>query len=230
MRDLVFAGADLDSALAAASRDLGLPAERLRYVVLDRGAPERLGVKGQPARIAVLLDAPGAAEPPREAPAAHPAQWRPAELVAAFASAAGLELEGLEEDAGGDIAVRLRGPGVATLLEQGDDLLPALEYLLQRAAQGAGDGSRVRLECEGYREWREARVRARANSLAAAVLADGRPRRTEPLNSYERRLVHLAVAEMPELASRSEGEGPARCVVIAPATPGAPGPEGGERA
>jgi spoIIIJ-associated protein len=217
MRDLVFVGPDLEAALAAASRDLDLPADKLRYVVLDRGTPERLGVKGQPARIAVLLDAPGPAVAAAEPPRATGAPPRPAELIAAFARASGLELEAQEDAAGGERVLRLRGPGLATLLEQGDDLLPALEHLLQRAAHGAQEGSRLRLECEGYREWREERLRARARRLAEAVLADGQPRRTEPLNSYERRLVHMAVSEMPALSSRSEGEEPARHVVIAPA-------------
>ena len=53
--------------------------------------------------------------------------------------------------------------------------------------------------------------------LARAVLEDGQPRRMDSLNGYERRIVHMAVAEMGGLATFSEGEAHERFVTIAPA-------------
>jgi spoIIIJ-associated protein len=72
------------------------------------------------------------------------------------------------------------------------------------------------VECEGYRDHRDHKLRERALELAKAVEADGKPRRTEPLNSYERRIVHMIVSERPALETYSVGEGADRRVTIAP--------------
>ena len=61
MRDQVFSGDSIEEALAAAARTLGLPREKLRYVVLDPGKPGARGLSATPARIAILHDDPQAA-------------------------------------------------------------------------------------------------------------------------------------------------------------------------
>ena len=75
---------------------------------------------------------------------------------------------------------------------------------------------RLAVQCEGYRDHRDGRLREQALELAKAVEADGRPRRTEALNSYERRIVHMVVSERPGLETYSVGEGADRRVTIAP--------------
>jgi spoIIIJ-associated protein len=223
MKDLVFTGPDVAAALAEASRTLGLPVPALRHVVLDPGRPERLGVRGEPARVAVMIDRPagarGAAPSPPLPSGPPPADVSPAAVVEALARAAGLELWLEQEPRGSGLSWRLGGSGTAALLEDDAEAVSALEHLLQRAAAFRGEERRVTLECEGYRERRDARLRERALALAAAVRADGVPRETEPLNSYERRLVHVAVAEVAGLATFSVGEGADRRVTIAPAPP-----------
>ena len=59
--------------------------------------------------------------------------------------------------------------------------------------------------------------------LAEQVLADGRARRTDPLNSYERRIVHVTLAEVRGVQTFSVGEGADRRVTVAPADDAAPG-------
>jgi spoIIIJ-associated protein len=66
-------------------------------------------------------------------------------------------------------------------------------------------------------------LRGEALELAAAVLEDGQPRLLGPLNSYERRIVHVALAEDPRVRTFSVGEGSDRRVTIAPAEPGSSG-------
>jgi spoIIIJ-associated protein len=147
-------------------------------------------------------------------------------LVRALAEAGDLDLSAEVAEGGDGVTVKLQGPGCAVLLEDDGEAFRALEHVLQRAFRSRLEAGRLAVECEGYRGQRDARLRERALELARQVEADGRPRRTEALNSYERRIVHMAVAEMPGLETYSVGEGADRRVTIARrADPRAPGAE-----
>jgi spoIIIJ-associated protein len=249
MSDRVFSGRDVTEALGMAAQALGLPPERLRYVVLDTGTPGGLGLKATPARVAVLLGgamggalaprsreaAPVAAAPPApeapiapEAPMAAPTASRAEtgddvgaaaeKVVAALAAAAQVDIRAFAtlkaealviELAGGDAASFLLGPEEPAVVE-------ALEHLLHGMFAHRIAPRRLRVECQGQREQREQRLRAKALELAAAVLKDGQLRTTDPLNAYERRLVHMAVAEQPGVITYSVGGGADRRVTVAP--------------
>jgi spoIIIJ-associated protein len=73
---------------------------------------------------------------------------------------------------------------------------------------------RVIVDVEDYRKRREQRLEARARDLAQKVLRSGREEELEPMNPYERKLVHDAVAEISGVESVSRGEEPDRAVVI----------------
>ncbi len=223
MKDPVFAGPDVPSAVEAAAEALGLPADKLRYVVLDAGAPGGPGRSPSSARIAVLMGAlataPTSAPPaPSAAPAGAPASVEDAirGLVAELARAAGLEIaaEFVEKDKETTI-VRLSGASEFLLAEEGERL-QALEHLFQRVAADRTE-RRLVVDADGYRAARETRIADRARALAAEVRSSGQPRETGPLNSYERRLVHVALAEEPGVKTFSVGEGGSRRVTIAPA-------------
>jgi spoIIIJ-associated protein len=226
MSDRAFTGRDVPEALAEASRTLGVPVERLRYVVLEAGSPGARGMAGTPARIAVLVDTGGAGAPPTpRAPAAPPPPLGPLlrGLVRALAEAAGVDLGAEVEESEGTVTVRVEGPGCSLLLEEDGEVLRALEHLLQRAASRPGARQRVVVSCPGYREKRDDDLRAEAKALAQAVRHDGQPRETRPLNAYERRIVHIAVSEEPGLRTFSVGEGADRRVTVARAEPEAAG-------
>jgi spoIIIJ-associated protein len=225
LSDRAFTGRDIPEAVAAASRALGLPPERLRYVVLEAGTPGAHGIGGTPARIAVLVDAPAPAGVAPGAPSAPPAAPGPRlrALVRALAEAAGVDLAAEVEEAEGALTVRVEGPGASLLLEEDGEVFRALEHLLQRAAFRPGARPRVVLTCPGYKEKRDDDLRAEARALARAVRADGKPRETRPLNSYERRIVHMVVSEEPGLRTFSVGEGADRRVTVALAEPEAAG-------
>jgi len=227
MKDRVFEGRDVARALEAASVGLGLPVARIRYVVLEEGGEATGAASAAPARIVVLLDAsagapasvrqePASARTPRPAGDAKPRLRR---LVAAFAEAAGEPLQVSFEDGDATLVVRVSGPGEALLLERGGEALRALEHLLQRAVS-QDEPRRLQLTSERFRSERDAFLRGRARALADAVRSDGVPRETEPLNSYDRRIVHLAIQDEPDLRSFSVGEGAARRVTVAPRPPG----------
>ncbi len=221
MSDRAFTGRDVPEAVAEASRTLGVPVEKLRYVVLEAGTPGARGMAGTPARIAVLVDAGGAGPAPARGPAAPPLPPGPLlrSLVRALAEAAGVDLAAEVEESEGTLTVRVEGPGCSLLLEEDGEVLRALEHLLQRAASRPGARQRVVVSCPGYREKRDDDLRAEALALAQAVRSDGQPRETRPLNAYERRIVHIAVSEEPGLRTFSVGEGADRRVTVARAEP-----------
>jgi len=219
MKDQIFTGEDVPDALAAAGASLGLPPDRLRYVVLDPGGAGTRD-EAHPARIAVMLDA-GA---PRVGPA-HPVLPRKEHagdvlarlrrIVRDLAEAGALDLEAEASWEEERLRLRLLGPGRELLLADGGRALMALEHLLQRSLARDGEPRRLQVECEGFREARDAWLGARAASLAHEVLADGQPRQMEALNAYDRRIVHLAAGAIAGVRTFSVGDGTDRRVTIA---------------
>jgi spoIIIJ-associated protein len=225
VKDPVFAGVDVQAALRAAAEALALPVERLRYVVLDPGAPAGRGLEGRPARVAVLLQAGDAAAGPAPAPQ-DPKQAMLA-LVGAVGAAAGIVLEGVFGDDKGALVLRLSGDREFLLRDEAEVLL-ALEHLFQRIGAD-GIEERLQLDCEGFKEARESGLVERARSFAAEVRRSGQPKQFPPMNSYERRLVHVALQGEPGITTYSVGEGAARRLTIAPAPPATSGePPAGE--
>ncbi len=226
MKDRVFEGPDVAAALLQAAATTGLAVEELRHVVLEPGALAAPGTPARPARIAVLLG--GAVE--RQAarvratregdprgPAADAADPEAAlhGLVEALARASGLPLRARVEPGAEASVVHLEG-GDAFLLEDEGAVLQALEHLLQRAL-GERLGGRLALDATGYRAARETRLQGQVREWAEEVRRSGRPRELPPMNAYDRRLVHLAMAGEPGVRSFSVGEGSRRRVTIAPA-------------
>jgi spoIIIJ-associated protein len=232
MKDPVFAGPDVPSAVESAAEALGLLPEQLRFVVLDPGSAGGPGRSPSSARIAVLLGAPAPAPAPKPTPAAAPPATTPArgtappmtpeavqgrlrQLVAELGRAAGLPLEvHFEAKDAQTLVVRLSGSSEFLLAEEGERL-QALEHLFQRIAADHIE-ARLVVDAEGYRQAREIRITQRALALADEVRSSGTPRQTGPLNSYERRLVHVALANEPGVQTFSVGEGASRRVTIAP--------------
>jgi len=242
VKDRVFTGQDVEEALASAAASLGLPLRELRYVVLDPGASGGRGLKPTPARIAVLLQEPAAAsraasrtlapEPdrgPRLDPSERGAAAAPAEppqdpregvlaIVRAVAEAGGLDVEAEIDDSGEAFIVQLKGKDAPFFHGEdarGDELF-ALEHLLQRSFGEALRPRMIRLRCAGFREARDAALTLEARKLADEVRESGRALMMEPLNAYERRIVHLALQDMTDVRTYSVGEGLDRRVTIAP--------------
>jgi len=223
VKDPVFEAEDLETALQQATFSTGLARETLRYVVLEPGSAAGPGQPGRSTRIAVLLGAAPAASP--QASAAAPAAPRPGAsdptleidaLLRALGKAAGLPLEA--EWTPGPETCLLKLSGADQFLLQDDaEPLRALEHLLQRVAGDRLEG-RLVLDVAGYRGAREAQIQSQARAWAEEVRRSGQPRETPPMNAYDRRLVHLALAGDTDLRTFSVGEGARRRVTIAPAS------------
>jgi spoIIIJ-associated protein len=213
MKDRVFEGRDVEQALRLAEDTFGVPRGGFSHVVLEEGGGPDSGAG--PARIAVLggsVVEAGPAEQPEEPLEPEEAVL---EIVDAIGRAAGVELVADLKPERNGLRVRLSGPGHEMLLAHGARGLKALDQLLQRSFYHCATPKRVVLECEGYSEQREQELRDLAKELAAGVRQDGQLRMAPPLNSYERRLVHLALEDEAGVRSYSEGEGAGRRLVIA---------------
>jgi spoIIIJ-associated protein len=120
---------------------------------------------------------------------------------------------------GDDLEVNVEGADLGLLVGPRGVTLQAVQELTRVAAQRRlGDhDTRLRVDVAGYRERRRVALGAFAEQVAAQVVAEGVAKRLEPMSSADRKIVHDALAEFDGVATRSEGDDPRRCVVIAPA-------------
>jgi spoIIIJ-associated protein len=104
------------------------------------------------------------------------------------------------------------------LLERGGEVLKALEHLAFRALRLEPEHhEKIHIDCGGYRALRFEELRMTAKVAAERVQASKQPFRLNPMTSRERRIVHLALKDMPGVRTESVGVGEHRQVVIHPA-------------
>jgi spoIIIJ-associated protein len=113
--------------------------------------------------------------------------------------------------------VAIIGSGLQSLVGHRGETLDALQELTRLAvAQKTGTRSRLMLDVSGHRQARRIELAALATDTAARVSESGEPARLTPMNPFERKVVHDAVAALPGVHSESEGEEPNRRVVVLP--------------
>ncbi len=116
---------------------------------------------------------------------------------------------------GNNVAIVLEGDHLGAIVGRRGETLDALQYLTMLVAnRGEGEYQRITLNIGDYREKRERTLRALARRMANQALRTGRNVTLEPMNPYERRLIHTAVQEVEGVTSWSVGEEPGRRVVI----------------
>lgn len=119
---------------------------------------------------------------------------------------------------GPPLRVNLDGPDGDLLLERQGELLRALEHLTLRWLRLPPEfHDQIRFDCRDYKAARLAELRLAAETAAARVKQSRQPYRFNPMNSHERRVLHLALKDDPAVRTVSEGEGRDRAVVIYPA-------------
>lgn len=107
------------------------------------------------------------------------------------------------------------GENNGTIIGRRGETLDSIQYLCSIIAnKGDKDYFRLTIDCLGYRSKRKETLQQLAAKVAKSVLRTGRLQRLEPMNPYERRVIHSAVSEIEGVSSRSEGEEPYRKIVI----------------
>lgn len=160
------------------------------------------------------------AEEPKKARELAEVQPQTVEAVKTFLAdtmkAMNMEVEieiSIDED--GALCADLRGEHMGILIGKRGQTLDSLQYLANRVANKHQDGYvRVKLDTENYRARREETLKHLAKNIAHKVKRNRRPVALEPMNPYERRIIHSALQSNPYVTTHSEGEEPYRKVVI----------------
>ena len=110
------------------------------------------------------------------------------------------------------------------LIGKDGETLEALQYLLKLAiAKRYKQGQKITIDINGYREKRKKSLSVMAKTLGDKARRTGRSFKTNPLNPYERRIVHTLFKNNRNLTTKSEGEGHIKQVVISPVKTSRPG-------
>ena len=119
----------------------------------------------------------------------------------------------IDED--GALCVNMKGDHMGILIGKRGQTLDSLQYLANRVANKHQSGYvRVKLDTENYRARREETLKHLAKNIAHKVKRNRRPVVLEPMNPYERRIIHSALQSDPYVTTHSEGEEPYRRVIV----------------
>jgi spoIIIJ-associated protein len=134
------------------------------------------------------------------------------ELTAAM----GVPLTAVVTETGGVYRIDLQGEGGELLLSQRGEPLKAVQHIVSTAfRRQLGEEGRVLVDCQHFRRDKDNELQQMARFLASKAVRTGAPQEIGPLNAYERRIVHLAVAEE-GASSESVGDAAVKTVIISP--------------
>lgn len=115
------------------------------------------------------------------------------------------------------VCFEISGQEANVIIGYRGEVLDALQFLCSlRYSACSASNKRVVLDTEGYRDRRVKALQHLASNLEAKVRRSGRPEKLEPMNPYERRIIHTALQNSKYVTTESEGQGNARHVVVLP--------------
>jgi len=241
-----FEGKNVAQAVDNACQALGIDKTRLIYEIVCQGSSGIFGLVGiRKARIRVAAAEPTASSPttgPGKAITDSPLPTEAENAVQTPAETAGLDRQRIDaaRNAGHQALQRIvaaitDGAQVTTLnlaaalhfnisggnrgllIGKHGQTLDAIQYLADKIVnRGNAERVRIHVDVEGYQEKRGQQLTDMALRLAAKARRSGRPQRLEPMNAYDRRLVHLALKSDAHVRTQSVGDGGQRALIIYP--------------
>jgi len=188
----------------------GLDRESVEFQVVTEGERGLLGVGYTPAH--VVATAAAGAERPSESEATASAR----EFVERVASAIGASVTTSVGEHEGVVTVTCSGPDLGLLIGKHGQTIDAIQYLANAMARTAGESHDVVVDAAGYRARRTASLEAAAQRSARRAAATGRSVDLDPMTAVERKIVHEALKDDPDVETASEGSEPNRYVVVLP--------------
>ena len=211
-----FTGKTVDEAIENGLKELGLTAEQADIRVLEEGKKKLFGSIKARVEIAAKSEAEE-----KKVVANCPANATDGERTVAF-------LEGLFEllnitactelvFEGDKVEINVTAANSTSIIGKHGATLDAIQTLAGAVANtGRDDYKRVVVDCENYRENRETTLNKLAENLAQKAIRLGKKIKLEPMNPYERRIIHAALSEREGVSTQSEGKEPNRYIVVVP--------------
>lgn len=234
LKTLEKSGKTEEAAIAAALEELGLDRDDVSVEIVERAKSGFLGIGASPAVVRVQYEAPDeesetAAEAPaatQEQPAAAPAAPATADepesyaRIRAFVSGL-LEHMGIQAEIeitareNGGVNVNLSGSNMGAVIGRRGETLDAIQHLTNYAVnRGSDKHMHISVDAESYRAKREESLVRLAEKMAAKAIKYKRSMALEPMNSYERHVIHTALQDYEGVTTSSTGTEPNRRVVV----------------
>ncbi len=206
-KELIITGKSVEEARKKAASELNVAEESLLVTVLDEGKRGFLGIGATEARISVSYSVKG--------------EEIAVEFIRKVVEDMGLEgvVIGKKEGNNDDIVITVEGESAGVLIGHHGETMDSLQYLANLAANKKVEGEKreyvkITLDVEGYRAKRESSLRALARRMAAKVVKYKKSVMLEPMNPYERRIIHSEVQGIAGVSTNSIGAENNRRVVM----------------
>lgn len=205
MKEIITTGKTVELAIEEACQQMNVSREKVEFEIIDLPKKALFGLKTYPAKVRVFVK-----EEDKEAIAV--------EYVTSILKAMGVQDFTAEANKDGDnLNITLKGDDLGFVIGRRGETIDAIQYLASLAINRIdGDYMRITIDSGNFREKREKTLESLAKRLARNVVKTGRSVTLEPMNPYERRIIHTAVQKVRGATSWSEGENLQRHVVIGP--------------
>ena len=197
-----------DEAIELALRQLGVERADVEIDVISRGKPGLFGFGGEPAKVTVkVLDEPNEA-------VSVPADIL-SELLSKMDVSAMANLRSTHNDAYDGPVFEIEGDDAGLLIGRKGETLRALQFIERYiSSKKVGYRTNLMIDVENYQQRRYSSLAKLTEKVAKNVIDSGRPVKLEPMPSNERRVVHMTLADHPEVTTESMGSGDSRQVVV----------------
>ena len=192
-----------DEALTNASLEFGCPIESIEYEVVSEASKGFIGIGAKPCVIKARKKKTFVDEIE--------------EYIASMIDAMGIEAKiNIDyDDIEGEMNIDLEGSDMGILIGKRGQTLDALQYLIRLAVNKKSESYiKVKLDTENYRARRKETLENLAKNIAFKVKRTKRSFALEPMNPYERRIIHSTLQNDKYVATKSEGEEPYRKVIV----------------
>ncbi len=242
IRESIKTGKTVDAALRDACLELGveLDSENVKYEIVDLPTKGFLGFGSHPAKVRVYIEleeevkevvvaaAPAPVSTATDAVSAENKEVIAVQYIKDVLTAMGAEQFSVNASREGEnLNITLEGEDLGFVIGRRGETIDAIQYLTGLVVNRIeGDYMRVTIDSGNFREKREKTLEGLARRLAKTVVKSGRSITLEPMNPYERRIIHSTVSTVEGATSASIGEEPNRKVVISSTNPRKPAPRG----
>ena len=206
-KEVIITAKTVEEAVALAVAELGAPsADKIEYTVLEEAKKGFLGIGASDAKISASYTTGG--------------EVRALSFIEKLLSDMNIEADVTMTDGeNGEKRISVTGEAAAILIGHHGDTLDSLQYLANLAANKRIDGKKgeyvkVAVDVEGYRAKREETLRALARRMAAKVQKYKKSVMLEPMNPYERRIIHSEIQNIEGVSTNSIGSENNRKIVI----------------